>query len=502
MTGGRKRIAALLTVGYYLGRIIIGVGLLMLVPLAVSLLYGEWNTVVDFLVGLAAALIVGYGLVHLCYRANRKLTWLQGMVAASGSWLVAMVVAALPYWLSGHWGSYLDAMFDVMSGLTTTGLVLAQDLDHLANGVNMWRHLLTYVGGQGMVVLALTFLIREMSGAYTIYVGEAKDEKLLPNVRHTARAIWFVSIVYLVIGTALQTAAGLLIGMPPDRAFFHGMWVFMAAWSTGGFAPQSPNILYYHSLLYELVGIVMFIIGSFNFALHWAIWTGNRREIRRNIEVVSFFITATILFALVAVGMAKTDLYDTPLLMLRKGWYHLISGHTTTGFQTIFARQFVKDWTPLALAGVIISMLIGGSASSTAGGYKGLRVGIIAKAVGEEVRRLVSPSTAVVVTKFHHLRDIVLEDRHVRSAALIIILYTVTWLSGTVVATYFGYPFLDAAFETASATGNVGLSLGIVSPAMPDLLKAVYIWIMWVGRLEFMSIFAILGFLVWEVRGR
>ncbi|MGE5554395.1 MAG: TrkH family potassium uptake protein [Betaproteobacteria bacterium] len=502
MTGSRKRIEALQTVGYYIGRVVSGVGLLMVVPIAVALLYREWNTVIDFLVGLAAALIVGYGLVHLCYRAPRKLSWAQGMVAASVSWLVAMVVAALPYWLSGHWLSYLDCMFDVMSGFTTTGLYLAQNLDHIPNGINMWRHLLTYVGGQGMVVLALTFLIRETAGAYTIYVGEGKDERLLPNVKHTAQAIWLVSIVYLVVGTVFQTLAGLWIGQPLDRAFFHGMWIFMGAWSTGGFAPQSSNMLYYHSLVYELIATVIMVIGSFNFALHWAVWTGNRKEIYRNIEVVSFFVTATLTFTLVALGLSKTGLYSTPLIMLRKGWFQLISGHTTTGFQTIFARQFAKDWTPLALAGMIVAQLIGGSACSTAGGYKGLRVGIIFKALVEEIKKIVSPSSEVIVTKFHHIKDIVLEDRHVRSAALIIILYTATWLGGTLVATYYGYPFLDAAFETASATGNVGLSIGVTAPTMPDLLKVVYILIMWAGRLEFMSVFAIIGFLVWEVRGR
>lgn len=495
---GRRKIDALLTIGYYIGRVITGVGLLMLVPIAVALAYREWNTVIDFLIGLAVAFLVGYGLVHLCYKSSRKLTWVTGMVASSVAWLVAMTVAALPYWLSGHWGSYLDCMFDVMSGFTTTGLVLVQDLDHLSNGVNMWRHLLTYVGGQGMVVMALSFLIRETSGTYAIYVGEGKDEKLLPNVKHTAQAIWLVSIVYLVVGTFFQMIAGLLIGQPLDRAFFHGMWIFMGAWSTGGFAPQSANVLYYHSLLYELVSAVIMIIGSFNFALHWAVWTGNRKEIWRNIEVISFFVTCTLTFIMVAAGMAKTGLYATPLIMLRKGWYQVVSAHTTTGFSTVFARQFVRDWRPLALAGMIIAQLIGGSACSTAGGFKGLRVGIIFKALTEEVRRIIAPSSAVIVTKFHHIKDVVLEDRHVRSAALIIILYTVTWLAGTAVATYYGYPFVEAAFETASAAGNVGLSMGVSAPAMPDVLKVTYILIMWAGRLEFMSVFAIVGFLLWE----
>lgn len=502
MRRGRRSTESLQTIGYYSGWVVVGVGLLMLLPPVVAAASKEWNTVVDFVIGSATALIVGYVLVHLCHRAPRKLTWVDGMVAASFSWLLSTPLAAIPYYLSGHWGSFLDAMFDVMSGFTTTGVVLVQDLDHLADGVNMWRHLLTYVGGQGMVVMALTFLIGQTPGAYAIYAGEAKDERLLPNVRHTAQAIWLVSIVYLVIGTAAQTVAGLLVGLSPDRAFLHGMWVFMGAWSTGGFAPNSQNILYYHSALYELIGVVIFVLGSFNFALHWAIWTGNRKELFRNIEIVSFLVTTTLTFGAVAVGMAKTGLYETPLLMLRKVWYQLMSAHTTTGFATVYAREFALAWTPLAICGMVAAMLIGGSASSTAGGFKGLRVGILAKAVAAEVRKMVSPPSAVVVTVFHHVRDVVLEDRHVRSAALVVILYSLTWFVGTAITTNYGYPFLDAAFETASVTGNVGLSIGIVAPTMPDFLKVVYILIMWMGRLEFMSIFAILGLILKGVRRR
>lgn len=502
MTRRRSHESPLWSIGYYTGWVTIGVGLLMAIPPVISAFYGEWNTVIDFITGFAIALIAGYGLVHLCYKASRRLNWVNGMVAASLSWFIAMIVAAIPYQLSGHWGSFLDAMFDVMSGFTTTGLVLAQDLDHIPNGINMWRHLLTYVGGQGMVVMALTFLIGEAAGAYAIYVGEGKDERLLPNVRNTARAIWLISIVYLMVGTVAHTVAGLVIGLPLDRAFLHGMWMFMGAWSTGGFTPSSMNTLYYHSLLYEIVGIVTFILGSFNFALHWAVWTGNRKEIIRNIEVVSFSITATITFLVVATGLAKTGLYNTPLLMFRKAWYQLVSAHTTTGFSTIYSREFAVSWTPLSLTGMIIAMLIGGSASSTAGGFKGLRVGILAKAVGDEIKRIISPSRAVIVTSFHHIREVVLSDRQVRSAAVIIVLYILTWFVGTAVTTNYGYPFLDAAFESASVTGNVGLSIGITVPAMPDFLKVVYIVIMWVGRLEFMSVFAMLGLAFRSVRKR
>src|SRR3990170_6549623 len=161
-------------VGLYTGKIIVGVGLLMFVPLVVGLAFREWSASLDFVVGILVAVSVGFGLQLLC-RTRHELNWMHGMVIAAFSWLVAMEVGAVPHYLSGQFGSFLDASFDLMSGYTTTGLYMIQDLDHTSNALNMWRHLLTYAGGQGIIVIALTFLIRGTSGAFMIYVGEGKD---------------------------------------------------------------------------------------------------------------------------------------------------------------------------------------------------------------------------------------------------------------------------------------------------------------------------------------
>jgi len=123
------------------------------------------------------------------------------MIVVSLSWLVAMVLGAIPLYLSGHWKSFLDACFDAMSGFATTGLGLVQDLDHLSYAHNLWRHLTMFLGGQGIVVIALSFFVRGFSGAFKMYVGEARDEKIMPNVINTSRFIWLVSIVYLILGT-------------------------------------------------------------------------------------------------------------------------------------------------------------------------------------------------------------------------------------------------------------------------------------------------------------
>lgn len=490
-----------LVIGKYTGKVIVGVGMLMVVPLVTSLVLAEWDTALDFVISIAACFVFGFGTQWLC-RTDHELNWSHGLVVASGSWVFATALGALPHWLSGHEGSYLDAMFDVMSGFTTTGLYMMQDLDHVANGLNMWRHLLTYAGGQGIVVIALTFLFKGATGAYAVYVGEGKDEKLLPNVIQTARAIWLVSLVWLVVGTVALAVSGLVLGQQPLRALLHGLWVYMGAWSTGGFAPQSYNTMWYHSLAYEVIVIVIMIAGSFNFALHWAVWNGKRKEILRNIETVSFAITLSLTVLIATFWLAKEGVYPDAMALFRKGFYQLVSGHTTTGFSTVYSRAFVTQWGPVGLIATTIAMAIGASACSTGGGIKGIRMGVITKAFVQEIRRTVSPDRAVVSERFHHIKTLALEDGIVRSAMMITIAYLSLYGLTALVGALYGYDFVQSAFEGVSAASNTGLSCGITSPALPGVMKVLYIVAMWLGRLEFLSVFALGGYFISMVRGR
>lgn len=482
---------------YYTGLVILVLNALQILPILTSVAYGEWPIVLAFVASLSIAALVAAGLMLLGTKERfAKLSFGEGMVVAAGSWFLCMLLSALPYYFSGNYLSYLDTCFDVMSGLTTTGLTLIQDLDHVSNGINMWRHLLTFVGGQGMVVLALTFLTKGQGGAYRMYVGEAKDEKLFPNAISTARRIWQISLIYLAVGTFALTLSALAAGMRLDRAFLHGLWTYMSAWSTGGFAPMSQNMLYYHSSLMELVTVVFFVIGSFNFALHHAVLSGNTKELRKNIETVTFTVTLTITVLLCTLGLMKDGVYPDAMAMFRKGFYQLISGHTTTGFMTIYAKQFYYEWGDIALFAITIAMMFGGSASSTAGGFKGMRTGILFTALKSEVRRMVLPESRIKEQKYHHIRDIVLTDSIVKNAALIVILYIATFCIGTLAGLLAGFPLSMATFESASAVGNVGLSIGVSTAAMPAYLKITYIAEMWLGRLEFLSVFALISYVV------
>ncbi len=483
---------------YYVGFVIMGTSALMLIPIITSLLFREWNTAIDFFLSINISVAIGLLFFISGRSAVGKVTveWKHGMIIASFSWLILTLLCAIPYKLSGHYLSYLDACFDVMSGFTTTGIILIQDLDHISWGLNMWRHILTFVGGQGMVVLALSFLAKNTLGAYKMYVGEGKDIELVPNVKNTAKIIWLISMIYFAVGTLAFWINGIVIGLKPLSAFLHGMFMFASTWSTGGFAPMSQNVLYYHSFSYEILTIIFFIIGSLNFGLHYAVWQGQRKEIVKNIETQSFFITATLITALTILSLSKLQVYPNAIALFRKGVYHILSAHTTTGTGTVYARQFALEWGDFGILMLIIAMLIGGSACSTAGGFKGLRVGIVFKGIIADIKKLLSSERKVKVFKFHHIKEVVLDDAMVKSAAFIIICYMLLFTIGTGLGSYYGYPILHSAFEAASATGNVGLSIGIATPTAPTGLKVYYIIGMYLGRLEFISVFALIGFFI------
>ncbi|PIQ90277.1 MAG: cation transporter [Candidatus Omnitrophica bacterium CG11_big_fil_rev_8_21_14_0_20_41_12] len=488
-------------IGFYLGKIILGLALTMVIPIIAGICFGEINPLLDFFISIEIAVLLGLLLIKFCH-TDEDLNWMQGMIVVSLSWILAMILGAIPLYLSGHWKSFLDACFDSMSGFATTGLILVQNLDHLSYTHNLWRHLIMFLGGQGIVVIALSFFVRGFSGAFKMYVGEARDERIMPNVIHTARFIWLVSIVYLVLGTLALGITGIFNGMKPLSSFFHGACIFMAAFDTGGFTPQSQNILYYHSAIYELITVIIMVLGAFNFKLHYHLWMGNRKEIIRNIETRTFFATVIATFSIVAVGLAQTGIYPTATIFLRKGFYQLISAHSGTGFQTIYAQQFILDWNQLAMVGIILAMALGGAVCSTTGAIKMLRIGIIFKALQEDLKRIIMPEKAIIIEKFHHIKEMFLEDRIIRSALIITLAYLVLYGLGALVGMFYGNSFLASLFESTSAAANIGLSCGITDITMPAVLKITYILQMWAGRLEFMSVFAIIGFIVAVVKGR
>jgi trk system potassium uptake protein TrkH len=244
------------------------------------------------------------------------------------------------------------------------------------------------------------------------------------------------------------------------------------------------------------------IMGALNFNFHYQLWSGRRKELWKNIETRAFFISVMLIFFICAIGLAKTGIYSNALVLFRKGFFQFISGHTTTGYMTVYARQFINEWGDLALAALIIAMALGGCICSTAGGIKMLRVGIIIKALKEDIKRIILPEKTVVFQKLHHLKDTFLDDKQVRAVFLVTLSYIALYGIGTLIGMFCGYPLMESLFESTSAAANVGLSCGVTDTGMPAILKVTYIIQMWAGRLEFMSIFTLLGFFVAAIKGK
>jgi len=204
----------------------------------------------------------------------------------------------------------------------------------------------------------------------------------------------------------------------------------------------------------------------------------------------------TITFMIIVYGLLKQGIYPAFLSLVRKSLFLLVSGHTTTGTMTIYTVQFVNLWGPVALMGLTVAMAFGGSSASTAGGFKGLRIGIAARGIIADIKKLFTPSGSIVVEKYNHIEEGVLSDKLVRSAFAIILLYIIIYVGGTVLGMMHGYPAMSALFESVSAGSNSGLSCGITAVSMPWDMKVYYILAMWLGRLEFTAIIVFVTMIV------
>ncbi|MEN8237822.1 MAG: potassium transporter TrkG [Actinomycetota bacterium] len=514
-------------IGLALGRILMVVAGASLVPTLWALVSREWHPFGSFVLMASVFALAGMTLLHAGLPAKSSvaddrhhLDWSHGMVVVAITWLVVPLIGSIPFALSGHYGSLLDAYFDAMSGLTTTGLGLIQDLDHLASSLNFWRHLLHFLGGQGIIIAALVLFAGR--GMTSLFRGEGRDDRLLPSVQSTAKVIWAVSVLHLVVGViALGVVARLVLGFSWDRSLFHGLMIFFAGFDTGGFTPQSTSLGYYHSMVFEGVTAVLMVAGALSFGFHFRLWSrSGSRSLKRNIssrfkerdhpgrwsllknlETRTILVTFGLTMVFTIIGLAAIGAYSSVAGLSRQGFFQVLSAHTGTGFATIPSSELAM-WSGFAFGGMAVAMALGGMASSTAGGVKALRVGLSVRAITDGVHGDLLPESALVDTSYYQFGRRDLTPEIARSAMVVTLLFVALFLIGAGVGIGYGIPLQEALFESVSAGASVGLSVGVTSPTMPVLLKITYILQMYLGRLEFAAAFVLAGFLYSMVRGR
>ncbi len=487
-------------IGYYLGKVLLGLGLVMIVPAVVALALREWNAATAFVIGSGLCVLVS-AVSDARLATRSQLTWAQGMVIVALAWLVGSVFAAVPMYLSGRYGDPIDALFEAMSGLSTTGMSVIHDLDHTAISMDLYRHLLQISGGLGIVIVVLSLFAAGGARIATLYTAEARDERVLPNVIRTARFIFVIAGVFMVLGTAALVVSLLAAGFSPGRSLYHAANLFFSSFSTGGFSTMQASMMYYHSASVEIIVMLIMLAGTISFGLHLAMWRGNLREVLRHLETRTLAVSTTLFFVAMCWGLLRAGTYDSSEALFRKGFFTLISAVSSTGHQVNVGDVYISDWGVLAPAAIVGAMAIGGMASSTAGGIKAIRIGVAFKSLVHDVKRILLPESALAVTTYHIGKRQILRDHTVRAATTVILLFGLTFLTGAMVGLMYGdVDITQTLFESVSVGANIGISVGVVTPDMPLGLQLVYIMQMWLGRLEFVAALVLLGYVVSLVR--
>lgn len=478
-------------IGHYLGVLIIFFSFALLVPLITAVACAEWEPARRYLLTIGISLILGAGLRFLRIdpgRLNRQ----QALAVTGLSWIVLAFVASIPLFLSGNYAGYLDALFDGVSGLTTTGISLVQDLNHLSNADNMWRFIMQFAGGLGLIVVALSFGLFGKRVGTSLYSSEGRSEHVVPNIVQTTRVIARMSLIVIFIATIILTVMCLIGGIEPLRAFLHGLWLSISGFMTGGFAPMSDNIMYYQSFGIEVIIMVLMVLGSISFAVHAEVWKGQTESFFKDIEIRTLVIWLSVMTFVFATALSASLHFSDLPSMLRRGLFMLISSFSTSGFQNITSNQLATTFTSGAFLTLAMVMAIGGSAGSTSGGIKLSRMGIIGKSIVATIKETLAPDSARVVVDYNHIGRRLISPEVVKAAMTVFTLFIITYAIGSLVGIAHGYEATQAIFESVAMTSNAGLSLGIASSGMPVTLEVVYLFQMWAGRLEFVTLLALL----------
>ena len=478
-------------IGHYLGALTLLMAGLMFIPLIMALCLGEYESAVSFVLSAGITGICG-AILLFCKVDRGNMSWRQALVIVGLAWLFLSFFGSIPLWFSNHYASFLDAFFEGVSALTASGLSLAVDLDHMAMSVNTWRFIMHLTGGIGVLVIAVALgVFGSGAGVAALYQAEGRSDHVLPEIKQTSRFIAKVSGVIIASGFVACAIPLLLKGMSPLRALINSFWVTSSAYATGGMTGQTSGIMFYHSWPLEIITLFLMFFGTINFLLYGDLWRGAIKSFFKDIEIRTLVIWIAILVVLMMFAlMNNASYFRDSFSMLRRVLYLILAAATNTGFTTTYSGQVLYAMSSGAFFVVILAMMVGGSASSTTGGIKALRIGIIAKTMVQTVREALAPDRARPRTFFYHQGRQLLSPELASSAMTIFLLYIVTFAIGSVLGIAYGYDVLPSIFESVSAASNAGLSSGIVEPGMPIGLEVFYMAQMWLGRLEFIALFA------------
>ncbi len=473
------------------------VGLAMMLPLAFALYYGDGDAVpIAWAMGITIAVS---GAVSLVVRAPKEdLNRREGMMIATMIWLMAGIFGALPFFIGEMLGpmnleNLINCVFESVSGFTTTGssvLGASVKIESVGHGLLMWRGLTQWLGGMGIIVLAIAILPLLGVGGMQLFRAEASghlQEKLRPRIRETAIALWAVYVVMSVIETTLLMFGGM--------SLYEALCHTFTTLSTGGFSTRDASIAAFKSTYIDVVIIIFMFLGAANFSLHYRAWTRSLRSYFRDSQFryyVAFTVGGTI-FVTAVVWFGGN--YSSILETLRQGAFQTVSIMTTTGFVT---ADYDK-WPFAAQLALLIFMFMGGCAGSTTGAIKTVRIVLLFKYAYREIVRLVHPKVFASVK----LGGRVIHKTVLESVAAFFIFYILIFVASSLIVMADGMDLVGGLSAVAATLGNIGPGLASVGPthnyfAVPLLSKCVLTVCMIVGRLEVFTVLVLLTPSFWK----
>ncbi len=463
----------------FVGFVVLLISLSMLLAIPFSLAYEDGTA--DLLLGCSGLGAAAGGLLILATRSKQTvvLNHREGMAIVTLSWVAAGVTAALPFYVSGIIPSFTDCLFETMSGFTTTGASILNDIEALPKGLLFWRSMTHWLGGMGIILLSLAVLPFLGVGGMQLYKAEVPGptpDKLRPRIKDTALILWTVYLLFSVLQTILLYAGGMDL--------FNSLCHTFGTVATGGFSPKNASIGHYSSVYFHVVITVFMFLAGTNFALHYKLLQGSPGEYLRSSEF-RFYLG----LVLAVIGVLTLSLWISSGkevgYSLQHGAFQAVTIVTTTGYVT----ADYAAWAPLAQVLLFICMFSGGMAGSTSGGIKTMRTLLLGKHNVRELKRLVHPR-AVIPLK--------LDGRPVPESVLggiwgFFLLFVSLMVLAALILAGMGLDLVTSFAASVACIGNIGPGLGDVGPAnnyadLPLAAKWVLTFCMLLGRLEIYTV--------------
>ena len=482
----------------YLGLMTHVPGLMAIGSLPICYWYGEVFAVWPFLITALASFFLGQ-LLWRSFKDSVDARLHHGMVVAALGWVIVPVLGTFPFlgiaFLMPDYGEAsptvllfqepLNSLFESFSGFTGTGLTMALRPSQLPHSLQWWRSFTEWIGGGGVILLMLSILSHTTS-AYNLYFSEGRAKKILPSVVSTVRTIWWIYLLFTTVSILLLRVAG----MPWWEAINHGM----TGLSTGGFGVTDGSIGDYGPGV-RLVVILVMILGSISFAVHYQVITRGR------VSALWEDVQHRTLWWFLALGtmvLLAENLWWSGSFLWVDTVFQWASALGTAGFQTVD----LHTWSPTGQLLLSLAMILGGAAGSTAGGLKQVRVALLIRGLRWRIHRIrLRPHE---MTKYELDGESLEESeafRMVQNAGTLTALWAVVLWVGVLVLIHLvprEYGLSEVILEVSSAQGNVGLSTGITHPSLPWLGKVTLILIMWMGRLEIIpTLILLMAFFRW-----